>query len=134
MANVPILANGENEKDANYSNLDYEIESFEIVKTSLLFDTLSDESSLVAVNGAMRMSLETVHPFTAEDVHVEVRRNESLGLIVKQCVKFLSHSLVPIWVVKGSGKRGWLRWEESNGNIARGKRIVSMGGHIPKHL
>lgn len=41
---------------------------------------------------------------------------------------------MPTWVVKGSGKGGWLGWEGSDGSITRGKRITSMGGGIPKHL
>lgn len=76
------MAYGKSEKDVNCIYVDYRTESFEIVKTNFLFDTLSDELSLLTVDGAVRMGLEMVHPFAAEDMHVGVR-NELLGSIVK---------------------------------------------------
>lgn len=82
MSNIPVLVDGKGEKDADRSNLDDEIKSFKIVKTSLMFDILSDETSLVMVDGAVKMGLKMIHSLGVENMHIGLRRNESLGSIV----------------------------------------------------
>lgn len=76
LANISIATDGEWEKNGDSINLDERIEGFKIVESSLLADILSNEVSLVAINGAVRMGLKAVHPLTTENMHIGVRKNE----------------------------------------------------------
>lgn len=42
--------------------------------------------------------------------------------------------MMPIGVMKGIGKGGWLGWEGGDNSIAQGKRMTSMRGCISRHL
>lgn len=44
--NILVMTDGEGEKNANRGDLDHWAEGFEAVKTSLLFDTLSESQAL----------------------------------------------------------------------------------------
>lgn len=66
MTNIPISIDGKGEKNGNHDNLDNWAEGFEVLKTFLLYDTLSNKSSLVVVDGTVEMSLKMVHPLATK--------------------------------------------------------------------
>lgn len=120
LMNILIAADDEGKEDANCGDLDDGAEGFEVVEPNLLTNALGDKASFVVINGTVKIGFEVIHPLSADDMHMQVKRNQKPGSIVKQGTKLLSHSMMPMWMTKGIGEGMWFGREGYGCNRARG--------------
>jgi hypothetical protein len=89
-----------------------------IITTLLLLKTTGHKTSLVALNGTIRASLDLVDPLASNRSHLRRQRNKVPCTSALQSGNLLGHGALPVRVDSSLSVRGWLNQRSSSEAIA----------------
>ncbi|GMP94104.1 hypothetical protein CsSME_00043686 [Camellia sinensis var. sinensis] len=92
---VASSSNSNSKQTANRGKLSNRGEDLLIINAIFLVETLGNKTSFVALNRAIRMSLDFVDPFAANCSLARRKINNIPSMSFVQNLKFISHSLLP---------------------------------------
>jgi len=81
LMNLPISRNRNRENQSNSGLLNNWTEGFRIINTFLLGKTSSNKVRFIALNTTINMTFDPIYPFTANNIHRRMKRNQRSSVI-----------------------------------------------------
>jgi hypothetical protein len=92
---------GENGSDCN--GFDNRVVGFTIINSFLLMEAFGNKAGLITINTAIRLSLDAINSFRADNVHGGCRRNNVPSTILQKSMELFSHGISPYNMLDSKG-------------------------------
>jgi len=100
--------------------------------TVLLLKTTSYKTSLVALKGAIKASLDFIDPLASNRSHLRRQRDKILCTSAFQGSNLLSHSVLPVCVDNSLSVSGWLNKCSSEAIVIQRMDSITVTKSIPR--
>ena len=126
LRNGPSTNRGHSKESANSGHVCHRSKSLIMVATMLLLKTMSNKTSLVTLERAIRASLDLIDPLARDRTSMRRERNKVPSVGVLKSSDLVSHGMLPFWMTKGIMVGGWLRKDGASKAILVGRSQRAM--------
>jgi len=99
----PSGRDSKGENGSNYNRFDKRAVGFPIINSFLLMEAFGNKAGLITINTAIRLSLDAINSFRADNVHGGCRRNNVPSTILQKSMELFSHGISPYNMLDSRG-------------------------------